>query len=341
MRTPIASLGKVAFIEHLTSWATSDLICGVGDDAAVIDRGKTLETVAEASMLEGVDFDLSYFPLEHLGQKIITRAVSNIYAMNAVARYVTVNVGLSARFSVEEATALYSGIEAACSRYDVSLIGGNTSSSLTGLMLTATALGEVSGDRLTLRSGADVGDLICTTGTLGAAYMGLKLLDREKRVGAKADREIFTRHRAILAAALNPTARLDIVELLAEYDIVPTSMIDLTSGLASGLLHLCHKSQVGARVYLEKLPINGAVREMADEMNTDPLVAILNGGEDYELLFTASVAHHKDLGTMPDINVIGHIVDQNQGAMLVPPGDGAEIRITSPDFTSDEKTENE
>ncbi|MEG1588084.1 MAG: thiamine-phosphate kinase [Mucinivorans sp.] len=339
MRTPISSLGKVAFIEHLTSWATSDLVCGVGDDAAVVDRGENLELVASATMLEGIDFDLSYFPLEHLGQKIITRAVSNIYAMNGVASYVTVCVGLSARFAVQEAEALYRGIEAACSRYDVALIGGNTSSSLTGLVLSATAIGQVSKDRLALRNGASDGDLICSTGSLGAAYMGLKLLDREKRVGAKPDRELFEAHRSILAAALNPTARLDIVELLNEYQIVPTSMIDLTSGLASGVLNLCHKGQVGARIYLEKLPINGAVREMADEMNADPLVAVLNGGDDYELLFTASIAHHKDLSTMPDINVIGHVVDQSQGAMLVTP-DGSEIRITSPDFTSTEQSAN-
>lgn len=338
MRTPISSLGKVAFIERLTSWATSDVVRSVGDDAAVIDRGDRLELVAGCTMLEGVDFDLSYFPLEHLGQKLITRAVSNIYAMNGVAKYVTVSVGLSARFALEEAEALYSGVEAACSRYDVSLIGGNTSASLTGLVLAATAIGEVDKDRLALRSSAEVGDLICASGTLGAAYMGLKLLEREKRAGGAAQREIFEKHIDIIGRQLNPTARLDVVELLAEYDIVPSSMIDLTSGLASGVLNLCHASGVGARIYLEKIPVAGSVSAMAEELNSDPLIAILNGGDDYELLFTAPVSHHKELSTLPDLHIIGHVVGAEQGAMLLTP-DGGEIGITSPDFTA-EKIEN-
>lgn len=338
MRTPISSLGKVAFVERLTSWATSDVVRSVGDDAAVIDRGETLELVAECTMLEGVDFDLSYFPLEHLGQKLITRAVSNIYAMNGTAKYVTVSVGLSARFAVEEAEALYRGVEAACSRYDVSLIGGNTSSSLTGLVLAATAIGEVGKERLALRSSAEVGDLICTSGTLGAAYMGLKLLEREKRAGGAAQREIFEKHIDIIGRQLNPTARLDVVELLAEYDIVPSSMIDLTSGLASGVLNLCHASGVGARIYLEKIPVAGSVSAMAEELNSDPLIAILNGGDDYELLFTAPISHHKELSALPDLHIIGHVVGAEQGAMLLTP-DGGEIGITSPDFTA-KKIEN-
>lgn len=332
-RTPISQLGKVTFIENLTSWAMSDVVKGVGDDAAVIDRGDRLELIATCSMLEGIDFSLAYFPLEHLGRKLITRAVSNIYAMNGQAQYVTVNIGLSTRFAVEEAQALYRGVEAACSRYDVQLIGGNTSSSLTGLMLTATAIGSVSKESLTLRSGAAQGDLLCSTGSLGAALMGLQLLERERRASNESpDYSIFESHKEILAAQLNPMARLDIVELLAEYDIVPSSMIDITSGLASATLNLCHASNVGARIYLEKLPISRSVSAMADELNSDPLVAILNGGDDFELLFTAPIDRHKDLLTLPEINVIGHIVDPSQGAMLLTP-DGAEIRLTSPDFT--------
>lgn len=332
-RTPISSLGKVAFIEQLTSWATSDALRGVGDDAAAIDRGSNAELVAQCTMLEGIDFDLSYFPLEHLGQKLITKAVSNIYAMNGTASYVTVSVGLSTRFALEEAESLFRGIQAACSRYDVSLIGGNTSSSLTGLVLAATAIGQVSKDRLALRSGAEVGDLLCATGTLGGAYMGQQLLEREKRAGGTPNRDIFESHKAILNSQLNPIARLDIIELLDEYNIVPTSMIDITSGLASATLSLCHASQAGARIYLEKLPISGAVSEMADELHSDPLVAILNGGDDFELLFTAPISHHKDLLTLPDVNVIGHVVEASMGAMLLTP-DGAEIRISSPDFTA-------
>lgn len=331
--TPISSLGKAAFVAHLTSWASSDAVVGVGDDAAAIDRGGELELVAQTSLAEGIDFSLAYFPLEHLGQKLITRAVSNIYAMNGTARYITVSVGLSARIGLEEAEALYHGIEAACSRYDVSLIGGQTCSSAAGLTLSATAIGAVDKEQITLRSGAEENNLVCTTGVLGAAYMGLQLLERERRVGGAPNREIFEKHQLLLNAQLNPIARFDMIELLSDYGIVPTAMTDLTSGLASGVLTLCSASEVGMHIYLEKLPINGAVREMAEELNADPLVAILNGGDDYELLFTASLAHHKDLLTLPDVHVIGRVLEAGAGAALVSP-DGSEVRITSPDFTA-------
>lgn len=334
-RTPIAQLGKVAFIEQLTSWAVSDTVKGIGDDAAVIDRQDGLELVATASMLEGIDFSLSYFPLEHLGQKLVTKAVSNIYAMNGTARYILLNVGLSARFAVEQAQALYRGVEAACSRYDVQLIGGNTSSSLTGLVLSATAIGEVSKERLTLRGGATEGELVCMTGTLGEAYMGLQLLERERRAGGEVRRDIFESHRQILEAQLNPIARLDMVELLNEYNILPSSMIDITSGLASGVLNLCHASNAGMHIFLEKIPIPTSVRSMAEELNSDPFIAILNGGDDFQLLFTAPIMHHKDLLTMPDINVIGYVVSPSEGAVLVTPG-AEHIAITSPDFTQEQ-----
>ena len=332
--TPISAVGKAAFVSHLTSWASSDAVVGVGDDAAAIDRGgEELELIAQTMLTEGIDFSLSYFPLEHLGQKLITRAVSNLYAMNGTARYITVSTALSARFGVEEAEALHRGIEAACSRYDVSLIGGQTSASAAGLVLGATAIGAVDKDKIALRSGAEENDLVCVTGVLGAAYMGLQLLERERRVGGAPDRTIFEAHKALLNAQLNPMARLDIIELLAEYGIVPSSMTDLTSGLASGVLTLCAASEVGMKIYLDKLPINGAVREMAEELHSDPLVAILNGGDDYELLFTASLAHHQDLLTLPDVHVVGRVADRSEGAALVSP-DGSEVRIASPDFTA-------
>ncbi len=234
-RTEISELGKVAFVERLTEPFTTNentrIRQGIGDDAAVIDRGGWLEVVGEATLLEGIDFDLTYTPLEHLGYKLVAAAVSNICAMNGRAEYLTVSVGLSARFSVEDATALYDGIRRATERYGVALIGGNTSASLTGLNLMATAIGTVAEEELTLRSGAKTTDLLCVTGNLGAAYMGLQLLEREKRVlrGNGVSRpELTKEHAYLLGRQLKPEARVDIVQELREAKIRPTAMIDVT-----------------------------------------------------------------------------------------------------------------
>lgn len=332
-RTPIAALGKVAFIERLTAPFTSTTICGIGDDAAVVDKNATqVELIALAMMIEGTHFDLSYTPLEHLGLKIVTRAASNIYAMNGRGEYLALSVGLSTRFSVEEAEALYRGVELGCHRYGLELIGGDTAPSMTGLTLAATCIGVANKDRLTLRGGASASDLICTTGSLGGAYMGLKLLEREKRAGADhtIQKTIFSTHKYILDRQLQPIARLDILELLSQYDITPSAMTDITSGLASALLNICKSSQTGADIFLEKIPVHSAVSAMADELNADPIVAILNGGEDFELLFTAPIAHHKDLLALPEIHVIGFITENMEVALITP--DGARIELTSPDF---------
>lgn len=339
-RTEISSLGKVAFVEQLTQPFTTNsnthIRQGIGDDAAVIDRGGWLEVISEATMLEGIDFDLTYTPLEHLGYKLVVAAVSNVCAMNARAEYLTISIGLSARFSVEDATALYDGIKRGTDEYKLDLIGGNTSASLTGLNLMATVFGSTSDEELVLRSGAKNTDLLCVTGNLGAAYMGLQLLEREKRVlagNSVSQPEINKDHAYILQRQLKPEARVDILQQLREEKIKPTAMIDVTRGLASAALHICRRSEVGVRIFLNRIPIASDTFKMAEEMHIDPVVAALNGGDDFELLFTAPLDKHQELLTMPGVDVIGHIVPAGEGAALVTP-DGAEIRIQAPDWTA-------
>lgn len=338
-RTEISALGKVAFIERLTTPFTTNpqsvIRQGIGDDAAVIDRGETLELVSQSTMLEGIDFDLRYTPLQHLGYKAIVSALSNIVAMNGRGQYATLSIGLSARFSVEEAEALYAGVNHACEEYHLELIGGNTSASITGLSLAVTIIGEAQPDKITMRSGARAGDLICASGNLGAAYMGLQLLEREKRAleGNNIAQPELEGHKYILQRQLRPQARVDILEEFAKANIQPTAMIDITRGLASAMLHLCRRSDVGARIYLDRMPIASETFAMADELNIDPVVAALNGGDDFELLFTAPIERHKELLSLPGVDVIGHVTAADQGAALVTP-DGSEIRVQSPDWTA-------
>lgn len=339
-RTEISELGKVAFVEQLTKPFTTNpssaVRQGIGDDAAVIDRGGFLEVVSQVSLLEGIDFDLTYTPLEHLGHKLVVAAVSNICAMNARAEYLTVSIGLSVRFSVEDATALYNGIKRGTEQYKLALIGGNTSASLTGLTLAATVIGQTTETELTLRSGAQNTDLLCATGNYGAAYMGLQLLEREKRV-LKGDHftspEINEEHKYILKRQLKPEARVDILQQLKESGIVPTAMIDVTRGLASAALHICRSSDTGVRIYLNRIPIASETFQMADELHIDPVVAALNGGDDFELLFTVPLDKHQQVVGLPGLDVIGHIVPAAEGAALVTP-DGNEIRIQAPDWTA-------
>lgn len=339
-RTEISELGKVAFVEQLTQPFTTNsnthIRQGIGDDAAVIDRGPWLEVISQATMLEGIDFDLTYTPLEHLGYKLVGAAVSNICAMNAKAEYLTITIGLSARFAVEDATALYNGIKRGTDRYQLELIGGNTSASLTGLNLSATVIGQTTEKELVLRSGAQSTDLLCVSGNLGAAYMGLQLLEREKRVlkdNHISPPEINKDHAYILQRQLKPEARVDILQELKDAHIVPTAMIDVTRGLASAALHICHRSGVGLRIHLNRIPIAADTFKMAEEMHIDPVVAALNGGDDFELLFTAPLDKHQELLAMPGIDVIGHIIPASEGAALVTP-DGSEIRIQAPDWTA-------
>lgn len=326
-RTQISEIGKVNFVDRiLVNFSVEQ------DDAAVIDRGDDYQLMAVATMLEGIDFDLQYTPLEHLGYRAVVAAVSNIYAMNGHPRYLSLALGVSARFSVEEIEALYSGIGRGCEDYSVRLVGGDTSPSMTGLTLALSCLGDVSKERITRRSGAGVTDLVCVSGNLGAAYMGLQLLEREKRaVGQSGVEPLLKGHEYILGRQLKPAARVDIVDQLAEYDVLPTAMIDITRSTACSALHLCRASGVGMRIYLDRLPIASETFAMAEQMSIDPVVAALNGGDDYELMFTVPLSMHKSVLSMPGVDVIGHIVESSKGAALTTP-DGSEIELTSPGF---------
>ncbi|CDN31565.1 Thiamine-monophosphate kinase [Mucinivorans hirudinis] len=323
-RTQIAELGKVNFIEKLTSPFAIE-----ADDAAILDNNRV---IASDMLLEGVDFDLQYTPLEHLGYKAVTAAASNILAMNAMPKEITISLGLSARFSVEESEALYKGVHYALDQYGIRLIGGNTSASMSGLVIATTCIGT--GDNIVRRSGAKTTDLLCITGNLGAAYMGMQLLEREKRaVGKSGIMPQLEGYNYLLRRQLQPTAPISVVKNLATEGVVPTAMIDITNGLASAMLSLCQSSQCGARIYLERIPIASEVFKLAQELQIDPVVAALNGGDDFELLFTVPLEHHKEILTMAGVDVIGHVVAVDEGAAMVTP-DGSEIRLQSPDFVN-------
>ena len=294
--TEIASLGEFGLIDHLTdsfSVRNASTLRGVGDDAAVIAAGADEGTLCTTDLLlEGVDFDLTYFPLKHLGYKAVVVAVSDLLAMNGRPEQLLVSLGVSSKISVEALDDLYAGIRFACEEMEVDLVGGDTKASVTGLAIHVTALGRARKEEVVYRGGAKLHDLICITGNLGAAYMGLQLLEREKRVlrGVKDPEPEFKGNEYLLQRYLKPAARKDIVELLAEEKIVPTSMIDLSDGLASDLLQICKASKCGARIYLDRIPIARQTTAFAEEIHTDPVVAALNGGEDYELLFTVPLA---------------------------------------------------
>lgn len=337
--TEIADLGEFAFIEKLYGGFTSrnsSTVRGAGDDAAVIDAGENYMLISTDLLLEGVDFDLTYFPLEHLGYKSVVVGISDILAMNGTPRQITMSLGISARFSVEMIVQIYEGIKTACKEYGVDMVGGDTSASVNGLMISVTAIGEVRKDKIAYRDGARTNDLICVTGDLGAAYMGLHLLEREKRAmsGMPDPQPKFEGHEYILQRQLKPTARLDIIEALAKNKIVPTSMIDISDGLSSEILHLCKNSRKGARIYLNRIPIAKETYAMAEELHGDPVVAALNGGDDYELLFTVPLSQQNEIFGL-GIDVIGHITENGSGAMLVTPDD-QEIPIQAQGWTSHE-----
>lgn len=335
-RTPISSLGKVAFLDRLLEPFKDQKTSKIGDDAAVIDRGDYLELVASDTMLEGIDFDLEYTPLEYLGRKTVVAGISNLAAMNGVAQYITISLGLSDRFSVEEVELLYKGIRQACQEFKIELLGGNTSASMTGLTLATTTIGQVDKQAIAYRRGAMVTDLVCLSGNLGAALLGLHILEREKRAtkgNPGIEPQLAKQYEYLLSRLLKPQPRIDIIESLKRDNIAPTSMIDITQGLSSAALHLCADSQVGMRIYLDRLPISSQVFDTAQELAIDPVVAALNGGDDFELLFTVPLAMHKEVMQMGGVDVIGHIVEQNCGAAIITP-DGGEIAMQSPDWTS-------
>lgn len=324
-RTEVSTLGEFGLIEHLTKnneTRQASTILSVGDDAAVIDHFGRQTVVSTDLLIEGIHFDLMYTPLKHLGYKSVVVNLSDIYAMNATPTQITVNIGFSNRFSVEALSELYEGIYAACDRYNVDLIGGDTSSSQKGLILSVTAIGEVAPDTFVTRSGAQKGDLICVSGDLGAAFLGLTLLEREKKIfmespGVQPDLE---QQAYLVGRLLKPEARKDIVEWFAENNIMPTSMMDISDGLSSEVLHICKQSNCGAVLYEDKLPIHDDTRNFCYKVELDPTATALSGGEDYELLFTIRQSDYEKLLTNADISIIGYITEPEKKAAIITKG---------------------
>ena len=331
-KTELSELGEFGLISRLTEnivLKNDSSIKGVGDDCAVLDYKNKKILVTTDLLTEGVHFNLMYVPMRHLGYKAVTVNLSDVYAMNATPRQITVSIAVSAKMSVEALDELYSGIYLACERYGVDLIGGDTTSSLTGLTISVTAIGEADECDIVYRNGAKNTDLLCVTGDLGGAYMGLQLLERENEVFKVNPKMIpqFTGYDYILERQLKPEARKDIPPLFKELGIKPTSMIDISDGLSSEILHLCTQSNVGCRLYEERLHYDNQTKKMAAELNINPLVAALNGGEDYELLFTIPVSDNDKILNHPDITIIGYITDESEGVNLMTAGAGQLIPL--------------
>jgi thiamine-monophosphate kinase len=322
--TLLSELGEFGLIDRLT--AGNDLkhsssIKGVGDDAAVIDAGDHFIVVTTDLLVEGIHFNLIYTPLKHLGYKAIAVNLSDVYAMNAEPQQVTVSIAVSGKFSVEALEELYSGIYSACEKYNVDLVGGDTSSSLTGLTISVTAIGTVKKEDVVYRGGAEVNDLICVSGDLGAAYAGLQLLERERALYEK-DSSIqpdLEGNDYIVGRQLKPEPRADVISLLREKGIKPTSMIDISDGLSSEILHICKNSDKGCRLYQDKIPIDATTAMMAGEFSIEPLICALHGGEDYELLFTVSLRDFEKIRDMKEITIIGKITEKDEKALMVTP----------------------
>lgn len=331
-QTEISTLGEFGLIEKLTRdfpLKNESSRMGIGDDAAVLSFGDKEALVTTDLLLEGIHFDLRYVPLKHLGYKAAVVNFSDIYAMNGCPKQITVSLGVSSRFTVEHLEELYSGIRLACEVYGVDLVGGDTSASVTGLVISITCIGEAAKDKIVYRNGAMPTDLICVSGDLGAAYMGLQLLERENRVAADAEPGFepdFSGKEYILERQLKPEARRDIVKMLAEHGIRPTSMMDVSDGLSSELLHICKSSGVGCRVYEDRIPIDYQTAVMAEEFNMNLVTAAMNGGEDYELLFTIPLADKEKIENLRGVSMIGYVTKPELGAAMVT-RDGAEMSI--------------
>jgi len=330
-RTEIATLGEFGLIDRLTQpfqLKNASSLKGVGDDAAVIDAGDQKTLVTTDLLLEGIHFDLIYVPLKHLGYKAAVVNFSDIYAMNGTPKQITVSLGVSKRFAVEDLEEFYAGVKLACDHYGVDLVGGDTSASLTGLIISITCIGEGTENTIVYRNSANENDLLCVTGDLGAAYMGLQLLEREKTVftGQEDFQPDFSGKDYLLERQLKPEARKDIVETLKVKNIVPTSMIDISDGLSSEILHICTQSKKGCRIYEDRLPIDYQTAVMAEEFNMNLVTVALNGGEDYELLFTVPTALHDEVNAMEGIAIIGYIAKEDLGCCLIT-RDGQEFPI--------------
>lgn len=331
MRTEISTLGEFGLIDHLTkdiklTQPTSKK--GVGDDAAVINNEGKQTLVTTDLLLEGIHFDLTYVPLKHLGYKAAVVNFSDIYAMNGKPQQITVSLGVSKRFSVEDLEEFFAGIRLACEIYEVDIVGGDTTSSLTGFSISITCIGIADEAQIVYRNGAKDTDLIFVSGDLGAAYMGLQLLEREKSVfgGEKDFQPDFSGKEYILERQLKPEARKDIVRLLAEHGIVPTAMIDVSDGLSSDIMHICKQSNVGCRIFEERLPIDYQTASMAETFNMNITTVALNGGEDYELLFTVPLTMHEKVAALSGIHLVGHITKPDEGYYLVT-RDGQEMAL--------------
>ena len=321
-RTPLSKLGEFGLINHLSKdfeLKNETSIFGIGDDCAVIDVGHHFQLLTTDMLIEGVHFDLTYTPLKHLGYKSVVVNLSDIYAMNGLPRQITVSIALSNRFPLEAVEELYEGIRLACTAYNVDLVGGDTTSSTSGLFLSITAVGEVAKDKIVYRSGAKEHDLIVVSGDLGSAYLGLQLLNRENQVfesNPQMQPDLQNKDY-ILQRQLKPEARKDVIDLFKSKEIIPTSMIDISDGLSSELLHLCANSKVGCAIYEQKLPIDYMAISTAEEFNISAATCALNGGEDYELLFTISQSHYDAIKDNRDLTIIGHITDVTLGSVLV------------------------
>ena len=321
-KTEISTLGEFGLIRHLTKDMTTNQPStqkGIGDDAAVLNFGTKRTLITTDLLLEGVHFNLEYVPLKHLGYKAAVVNFSDIYAMNATPTQITVSLGISKRFSVEDLEELYSGIRLACERYNVDLVGGDTSASMTGLTISITCLGTAAAKDIVYRNGAKPNDLICVTGNLGTAYMGLQLLERERLVMQANENATpaFEGREYLLERQLKPEARHDIIAKLREAGIKPTAMMDISDGLSSELMHICTQSNVGCCVFEDKLPIDYQAAALAEEMNLNIVTCALNGGEDYELLFTCSLDDYEKLIPIEDVYLIGHITKPEHGINLI------------------------
>ncbi|MBL7746940.1 MAG: thiamine-phosphate kinase [Chitinophagaceae bacterium] len=326
-RTEISTLGEFGLIDHLTrniELQNASSVLGVGDDAAVIDHFGKQTVVTTDLLIEGVHFDLIYTPLRHLGYKSVIVNLSDIYAMNAIPTQITISLGISNRFSLEALTEFYEGVYAACEKYGVDLVGGDTASSKKGFIISITALGEVAPDKFVKRSTAQKGDLLCVSGYLGSAYVGLLFLEREKKIflespGVQPDLE---GEAFVVGKLLKPEARKDIVEFLAKEEITPTAMMDVSDGLSSEILHICKQSNLGCVLYEDKIPVAEEMKQAAYKFEIDPTACALSGGEDYELLFTVSQSDYDKLVLNEEISVVGYMTEPEAGAHIITKGGG-------------------
>ncbi len=331
--TSIDSLGEFGLIDHITkdiSAKNPTSVKGIGDDAAVIDMGDKYQLVSTDLLVEGIHFDLAYMPLKHLGYKAVAVNVSDICAMNGDTKQITIGLAMSNRFTVEALEELYSGINLACEKYGVDVVGGDTTSSTSGLMISITILGEIEKEKITYRSGAKVNDLVVCTGDLGAAYLGLQLLKRENEM-FKDNPTIhpdLTGNDYVLGRQLKPEAGIKYIKILKELEIIPTSMIDISDGLSSEALHLAKSSGVGITIHEDKIPVDYTAMNLANEFNMNPIFCAINGGEDYELLFTIGQEHYEKLKKDPDFTIIGFVTDESEGNNFIA-NDGSSYPLTA------------